>query len=105
MKHATILTLVILAIVGVAPAHALAAPQGIRTCRPITASGSYVVTRNLTTVGTCLSVLVSFVTIDLGGFTLSGNGTGEGVSDLAAPAPLQGIAVTGSSRASTMAST
>ena len=56
-----------------------AAPQAITTCKSITVSGPYVLTKNLTAAGDCLVVKASNVTIDLGGYVLTGNGTGRGV--------------------------
>ncbi len=50
-------------------------PTRISACTTITSSGAYVVTQNLTTAGTCLVVQADFVTLDLGGFTLTGGGT------------------------------
>jgi hypothetical protein len=60
--------------------EAAAAPTPITACRRITKSGSYVVTRNLTAAGDCLVLATNFVTVDLGGFTITGDGTGIGVS-------------------------
>ncbi|MEM7561415.1 MAG: right-handed parallel beta-helix repeat-containing protein [Pseudomonadota bacterium] len=48
-------------------------------CQTITKSGSYLVTGNFTANGDCLIVAASFVQIDLGGYLLTGNGTGSGV--------------------------
>src|SRR5262245_29177026 len=64
-----------------APA-ALAAPQLIVNCRTITQPGSYVLRDNLTASGNCLVVQADFVTIDLDGFVITGNGTGMGITDL-----------------------
>jgi parallel beta-helix repeat protein len=44
-------------------------------------AGSYILTANLTATGDCLVVTAHFVTINLGGFTISGNGTGRGIWD------------------------
>ena len=49
----------------------------------ISTSGSYYVTQNLSTTGTCITVSASNVTLDLMGFTLSGDGIGtsdDGIS-------------------------
>lgn len=56
-------------------------PAKIRECGTISEPGSYVVVRNLTAVGDCLVITADNVTIDLGGFTLTGDGTGEGITD------------------------
>ena len=58
-----------------------AAPLAITTCKAITVSGPYVLTKNLTAAGNCLVVKASDVTIDLGGYVLTGNGTGSAISD------------------------
>ncbi len=56
-----------------------AAAQRINACTTITQSGPYALTRNLTATGDCIIVATDFVTIDLAGFTLTGNGTGTGI--------------------------
>ena len=73
--------LVSLGCAALAPA-AFAAPQLINNCRTITQPGSYVLRDNLVAAGNCLVVQADFVTIDLDGFVISGNGTGEGITDL-----------------------
>ena len=73
-------TFVSLACVGLA-VEAEAVPTGIGTCRTINQPGSYVLRRNLTSAGTCLVVNADFVTIDLNGFVIAGDGTGVGVTD------------------------
>lgn len=68
---------------GLAPAVlAAAAPDNINNCRTITQPGSYLVRDNLAASGDCLVVQADFVTIDLNGFVISGNGTGVGISDV-----------------------
>jgi hypothetical protein len=50
-------------------------PIEIEKCQTISKSGSYKLVNNFTftgTTGTCLSITADFVTIDLGGFTISG---------------------------------
>ena len=57
-------------------------PTQIKSCGTLAAPGSYVVVQNLTATGDCLVIAADFVTVDLGGFTLTGNGTtGEGITD------------------------
>lgn len=59
-----------------------AGPTQIKSCGTLSESGSYVVAQNLTATGTCLIVAANYVTIDLGGFTLTGPGAaGEGITD------------------------
>jgi len=52
-----------------------AAPKPINSCRTITASGSYVVTKDLVAVGHCLVLQFNNVTIDLDGYTIAGDGS------------------------------
>ena len=52
----------------------------ISACTAITTSGSYILTRNLVAAGNCLVVTADFVTTDLAGHTISGNGTGGGIT-------------------------
>lgn len=56
------------------------AVTNIDSCRTITSSGSFRLTRNLTANGACLVIQANNVTIDLQGHTLKGNGTGEGAT-------------------------
>src|SRR5262245_25983600 len=60
----------------------VAALRPIDTCGTITHAGSFILTTNLVAQGDCLIVAADFVTIDLNGYTISGNGTGFGVTDL-----------------------
>ena len=79
-----------LALAGMVAAHlaafatAAVATDKINQCKTITQSGSYVVTKNLNANGDCLVIQADFVTIDLDGFVLEGNGTGGGITDLGA---------------------
>ena len=57
-----------------------AAPSPVSTCGTLAATGSYILTANLTASGDCLVVKADFVTIDLAGFVISGNGKGSGIS-------------------------
>ena len=57
-----------------------AAPTVISACPfEITAPGNYVVAKDLTSVGTCISIGTISVSIDLQGHTLTGNSTGGGI--------------------------
>ena len=56
-----------------------ASAKNIAQCKTIDEPGSYLLTKNLTATGNCLVVAADHVTIDLGGYALSGNGTGFGV--------------------------
>jgi len=70
--------LVTICVLGLAGAVS-AAPKAISSCKIIDEPGSYIVTKNLMGSGHCLRVHASHVTIDLGGYVLSGDGTGTGV--------------------------
>lgn len=56
-------------------------PARVHKCQIIDQSGSYVVKRNLTAEpdGDCLVVTADHVTIDLDGFSIMGNGVGNGI--------------------------
>ena len=71
--------LLVLSVVAYAPDAGAVTP--ISACVTITASGSYVLTRNLVAAGDCLAVAADFVTIDLAGHLITGNGTGAGIRD------------------------
>jgi hypothetical protein len=47
----------------------------------ITAPGNYILTKNLTSAGTCIAIQADNVTVDLQGHTITGNGTGFGITD------------------------
>lgn len=60
--------------------EAVAQPIPISNCQTIGTSGSYVLTQNLTTTGTCLTISADSVTIDLNGFSIVGHSTsGSGI--------------------------
>lgn len=63
------------------PAVLLAAPQVISSCQTIAQPGSYVLNKNLTAAGDCIVIASHFVTLDLAGFVVSGNGTGMGIQE------------------------
>jgi parallel beta-helix repeat protein len=55
-------------------------PTNITECGVISGSGSYVLANNLTaSSGDCLRFTANFVTIDLAGFFIAGNGSGFGI--------------------------
>jgi hypothetical protein len=58
---------------------ALALPRLFTACGVITAPGTYVALANINATGDCIVVQSDFVTIDLGGFVINGNGTGNGI--------------------------
>jgi hypothetical protein len=59
----------------------VAAPRVMNNCAAITESGSYVVGRNLSATGDCFVVQADFVTVDLDGFLITGNGTGAAFAE------------------------
>lgn len=61
--------------------ESFAAPKGINSCQTIDESGTYVLTKNLKATGDCLVINVDNVTIDLDGYTIEGDGSGQGVWD------------------------
>ncbi|MFZ3324158.1 MAG: hypothetical protein WA190_17420 [Usitatibacter sp.] len=61
---------------------AFAAPL-ITACTTITQPGSYLLLNNLSSGGNCIVVSASYVTLDLNGFMVNGNGKGgSGISEL-----------------------
>jgi parallel beta-helix repeat protein len=56
-------------------------PTNINKCTTISEPGAYELTRNLDATGDCLVIAADFVTIDLKGFRIAGNGSGRGITD------------------------
>jgi len=86
-------------ILGAGPA-AQAAPTAITACQTISAPGSYVLANNLdipSAAGNCLVITGASVSINLAGFSISGNGPGTpGAGILAisgSTTPVRGLAV------------
>ena len=64
-----------------APSTVLAAgPTDVHSCGPITSSGSYVLTKNVTASGDCFNISANDVTFDFDGFTAAGDGTGTAMT-------------------------
>lgn len=57
----------------------------IRRCQTIDQPGSYIVVRDLKASGDCLVITTDGVTVDLNGFTLTGDGSGTAVRGPGAP--------------------
>jgi len=76
-----VVALVLVLSLGLLVPEAAAKPTVIGNCRTLAAPGSYILKQNLTTVGTCIVIGADFVTLDLDGQTLTGNGTGVGIYD------------------------
>jgi hypothetical protein len=70
-----LVAIAVLGLTGVASAG----PKAISSCKTINEPGSYLVTKNLTAAGDCLIVTAKNVTIDLGGFVVSGPADGGGI--------------------------
>jgi hypothetical protein len=70
-------------------ALAQAAPTFLIACQAITISGSYVVGQNISATGDCFITQADYVTINLGGYAVSGDGTGSGVTDHIARGPVR----------------
>jgi hypothetical protein len=87
--HKSMVPISLLALVAVSPAQA--APTQITACGTISQPGSYVLAQNLSPFGggDCLVIAIpipatfgapsNFVTIDLAGFMITGDGTGTGI--------------------------
>jgi hypothetical protein len=54
-------------------------PTPIKTCQRISKPDSYKLANDLSAHGNCLTITTGFVTIDLGGFSIRGNGSGTGI--------------------------
>jgi len=54
----------------------------ITECQAITEAGLYVLGNDLFAAGTCLTVEADFVSIDLGDHSITGQGSGSGITDL-----------------------
>jgi hypothetical protein len=102
LKLIALLTLGFCAVTGSTPAHA-AAPTPpvpsrasaistklnsnpalggtvfINACGPISSPGNFVLTKNLTASGDCLTLTSSNINIDMNGHSISGDGTGNGI--------------------------
>ena len=58
-----------------------ASAKEIKKCTTITTPGFYVLKESLTASGDCIKITADYVTFDLDGQTLTGNGTGAGITD------------------------
>jgi hypothetical protein len=68
-------------LVGGLCADARAASTPVSSCGTLTPAGNYVLTKNLTATGDCLVIAAANVAIDLNGKTITGNGSGSGITD------------------------
>jgi len=88
MMRPFVSSLLSLTVVGFTVAQAADGIKAIGSCQTIDSPGSYLVTKDLQAAGDCIVVNASFVTLDLGGHTIVGNGTGNGITGpFVSPAP------------------
>ena len=57
------------------------ADTGVSSCGTLSAAGNYFLTKNLTSTGTCITVASEGVSLDMKGHTITGDGTGDGITD------------------------
>lgn len=57
------------------------ADTGVSACGTLSVAGNYFLTKNLTSTGTCITVASEGVSLDMKGHTITGNGTGDGITD------------------------
>jgi len=57
------------------------ADTAVSACGTLSSAGNYYLTKNLTSTGTCIVVGSEGVSLDMKGHTITGNGTGDGISD------------------------
>ncbi len=57
------------------------ADTAVSACGTLPSAGNYFLTKNLTSTGTCIVVGSEGVSLDMKGHTITGNGTGDGISD------------------------
>ncbi len=57
------------------------ADTAVSACGTLSAAGNYFLTKNLTSTGTCIVIGSEGVSLDMKGHTITGNGTGDGISD------------------------
>ena len=60
------------------PSHA---DTAVSACGTLSSAGNYFLTQNLTATGTCITVSHEGVSLDMKGHSITGNGTGDGISD------------------------
>ncbi len=57
------------------------ADTGVSSCGTLSAAGNYFLTKNLTSTGTCITVASEGVSLDMKGHTITGDGSGDGITD------------------------
>lgn len=67
-----------LLLIAALPAHAATA---LSACGALSTAGDYFLSKDLTSSGTCITITVNGVSLDMKKHTITGNGTGDGISD------------------------
>jgi hypothetical protein len=81
MSKLGVVALIMLSMGAMAASAWAAAPTPISGCPyTITAPGNYILAKNLTSAGTCIAIQAANVAIDLQGHTITGSGTGLGIT-------------------------
>ncbi len=57
------------------------ADTAVSACGTLSSPGRYFLTKSLTSSGTCITIGADGISLDMKGKTLTGNGTGDGISD------------------------
>ena len=57
------------------------ADTAVSACGTLSPAGNYFLTKNLTSSGTCIVIGDQGVSFDMQGHTITGNGTGDGITD------------------------
>jgi hypothetical protein len=57
------------------------ADTAVSSCQTLSAAGNYFLTKNLTSSGTCITVASEGVSLDMKGHSITGNGSGDGITD------------------------
>jgi hypothetical protein len=76
-----LVVLVTLALAGAGWAGTASAQTPLTACGVLAAPGNYLLTKNLTSAGTCFVIAANGVGLDLGNHTIRGNGTGSAITD------------------------
>ena len=57
------------------------ADTAVSSCMTLSSPGNYFLTKNLTSAGTCIVIGAEGVSFDMQGHTITGNGSGDGITD------------------------
>jgi hypothetical protein len=77
--HLVLLLLPLLLVLTAQADERTPSPRLVSTCMNLPDPGSYLLANNLDAAGDCLLLKSNFITLDLNGFTIRGNGTGRGI--------------------------